>query len=143
MTRTTFLLLPALIAVAAFATTTSFAAEDAGAQTIRPAAYKPVPGDARLGEKLFNDPKLSTIGMSCASCHANRGAFSDSFATPYPHIVAMARNQLSRESIHLDEMIQACMIMPMQAQPLAWDSTELAALVTYVQILQKTFKPSR
>lgn len=55
----------------------------------------------------------------------------------------MARDQLGRDPIHLDEMIQGCMVMPMAAPPLAWDSKELAALTAYVQTLQKTFKPSR
>lgn len=108
----------------------------------RPAGYKPIAGDAKLGEKLFNDKKLSSNGMACASCHTNHGAFHASFSKPYPHTVAMARDQLGRETVHLDEMIQACMVMPMAAKPLAWNSKELAALVAYVQIQQKTFKPA-
>lgn len=114
-----------------------------GAQTVRPAGYKPIAGDPVLGEKLFNDKKLSTNGMSCASCHANHGAYSNSFAKPYPHTVAMARDQLGLKKVYLDEMIQACMVMPMEAKPLPWDSKELAALVAYVEQQQKTFKPTK
>lgn len=121
----------------------AFADENAGAQTIRPVGYKPIAGDVKLGKKLFNDTKLSTNGMSCATCHANHAAYSASFAQPYPHVVAMAKNQLGRQTVHLDEMIQACMLMPMAAQPLPWDSQELAALVAYVQLQQKTFKAAR
>ena len=80
--------------------------------------------------------------MACATCHANHGAFQVSFAQPYPHTVQMAKNQLGRKTVHLDEMIQACMVMPMEAKPLPWDSKELAALVAYVQTQQKSFKPS-
>ncbi|MBK7280307.1 cytochrome c peroxidase [Candidatus Aalborgicola defluviihabitans] len=130
-------LLSVLIASLGFATGALAANE-----TIRPAGYKPIAGDAQLGEKLFNDTKLSTNGMSCASCHANYGAFSASFAKPYPHAVTMAKDQLGRKSIYLDEMIQACMVMPMAAKPLPWDSRELAGLTAYVQTLQKTFKPA-
>jgi cytochrome c len=130
-------LLAVLIASLGFATGASAANE-----TIRPAGYTPIAGDAKLGEKLFNDTKLSTNGMSCASCHANHGAFSASFAKPYPHTVAMAKNQLGRKTVYLDEMIQACMVMPMAAKPLPWDSKELAGLTAYVQTLQKSFKPA-
>lgn len=118
-------------------------AGDDGALTVRPAGYKPIAGDTVLGEKLFNDTKLSTNGMSCASCHANHGSYSNSFAKPYPHMVVMARDQLGRKKVHLDEMIQACMVMPMAAKPLPWESQELAALVAYAEQQQKTFKPTK
>jgi len=111
--------------------------------TSRPAGYQPRPGDPAAGEKLFNDTRLSSNGMSCASCHANNASFSDSFAQPYPHAVAMARDQLGRQTIHLDEMVQACMVMPMAARPLPWDSKALADLTAYMAQVQKTFKPSR
>ena len=42
-----------------------------------------------------------------------------------------------------DEMVQGCMVMPMAAKPLPWDSPELAALVAYVEQQQKTFKPAQ
>jgi len=129
-------------AVATLAVPTAFAAGDPGAQITRPAGYKPLVGDAALGEKLFNDTKLSTNGMSCASCHANHGAFQASFAKPYPHTVAMAKEQLGRKTVYLDEMIQGCMVMPMAAKPLPWDSKELADLTAYTASLQKSFKPS-
>lgn len=124
------------------AASTAVAGGDPGAQITRPAGYKPKAGDVALGEKLFNDTKLSTNGMSCASCHANHGAFQASFAKPYPHTVAMARDQLGRKTVYLDEMVQGCMVMPMAAKPLPWDSKELAALTAYTASLQKTFKPS-
>ena len=125
------------------AATCAMAAGDSGSSITRPAGYKPMAGDAALGSKLFNDTKLSSNGMSCASCHANHGAFQASFAKPYPHTVAMAKEQLGRKTVHLDEMVQGCMVMPMAAKPLPWDSKELAALTAYTASLQKTFKPSR
>lgn len=127
---------------ALLAATGAVAAGDPGASITRSAGYKPMAGDAALGEKLFNDTKLSTNGMSCASCHANHGAFQASFAKPYPHTVAMAKDQLGRKTVHLDEMIQGCMVMPMAAKPLPWDSKELAALTAYTASLQKSFKPT-
>lgn len=123
-----------------FISGTAFAQNAAGAATVRPAGYKPKVGDPTTGEKLFNDKKLSTNGMACATCHANNASFSDSFAKPYPHKVAMANDDLGIKSIHLDEMIQACMVMPMQAKPLPWNSKELAELTAYMNQAQKTFK---
>lgn len=140
MAKLSMTLAPALFAL--LAATGAMAAGDPGASITRPAGYKPMVGDAALGEKLFNDTKLSTNGMSCASCHANQGAFQASFAKPYPHTVAMAKEQLGRKTVHLDEMVQGCMVMPMAAKPLPWDSKELAALTAYTASLQKTFKPA-
>lgn len=127
---------------AAFAALPAQAQNAAGAEAVRPAGYKPRAGDPTAGEKLFNDTKLSTNGMSCASCHANHASFSDSFAKPYPHTVAMANDQLGIKTIHLDEMVQACMVMPMAAKPLPWNSKELADLTAYMAEVQKTFKPA-
>ncbi|RUP24759.1 MAG: hypothetical protein EKK45_23265 [Curvibacter sp.] len=123
------------------AATSVMAASDPGAAVTRPTGYKPLIGDPVLGEKLFNDKKLSTNGMSCANCHAIHGAFQASFGKPYPHTVGMAKEHLGRKSVYLDEMVQGCMVMPMAAKPLPWDSKELAALTAYTASLQKTFKP--
>lgn len=139
MRKNTLAFLIALFVIAPLA----FAADNAATQITRPAGYKPMSGDARLGEKLFNDVKLSSNGMSCASCHANHGAYRASFAEPYPHRVTMAQEQMGRKTVYLDEMIQACMVIPMAARPLPWNSKELAGLVAYLQNQQKSFKPSR
>lgn len=111
----------------------------------RPPGYKAYAGDhqelARVGEKLWHDTKLSTNGFSCNTCHQNHGAFQKSFAKPFPHQVAMARDKAGMKTVHLDEMIQACMVMPMAAKPLPWNSRELAAITAYTMDVQKTFKP--
>ncbi len=132
-----------VLVAAALSSTASFAQNASGAATVRPAGYKPKAGDTAAGEKLFADKKLSTNGMSCATCHANNASFTESFAKPYPHKVAMANDDLGIKSIHLDEMIQACMVMPMQAKPLQWNSKELANLTAYVAQIQKSFKPKQ
>ena len=123
-----------------FASSATMAQNTAGSTVVRPVDYKPKAGDLSAGEKLFFDKKLSTNGMSCATCHANNASFLDSFAKPYPHQVAMANDALQIKTIYLDEMIQACLIMPMQAQPLPWSSDELADLTSYMTEIQKTFK---
>ncbi|GAA3528783.1 c-type cytochrome [Zobellella aerophila] len=111
----------------------------------RPANYQPYQGDkaelVSLGQALFNDTSLSSNGLSCSSCHQGQQMYQASFAMAYPHPVAMAQGQFGLSQVHLDEMIQICMVAPMAAQPLAWDSKELAALVAYVETEQATFNP--
>jgi len=111
----------------------------------RPQGYQPDAGDhqelAKVGKKLWNDTKLSTNGFSCNTCHQDHGAFQKSFVQPYPHRVAMAKDKAGMKTVHLDEMIQACMVMPMAAKPLPWHSRELAALTAYALDVQKTYKP--
>lgn len=57
-------------------------------------------------------------------------------------MVAMARDQAGLKRIRADEMVQFCMVVPMAAKPLPWNSKELAALTAYTLELQKAFKPA-
>jgi len=95
----------------------------------------------RKGEKLFKDTSLSSNGLSCNSCHTKHALFKNTFSEAYPHYVKMANEQSGVKKVELDEMVQFCMVVPMAAKPLPWDSTKLAALTAYTAELQKTFKP--
>ena len=101
----------------------------------RPEGYTPYQGDVAelraLGEKLFNDNSLSSNGLSCATCHTNGMVYLDTFKDQYPHFVAMGKRDFGMGMVHLDEMVQICMVAPMAAEPLEWDSKELAALTEY------------
>lgn len=129
--------------VLALSATMAFAQTMPGASTVRPSGYQAATGDPGVGRALFNDTTLSTNEMSRASCHVKHRAFSASFAKPYPHQIAMARTQLGLKKVFLDEMVLVCMLMPMAAKPLPWNSKELANLSSYVTELQKSFKPAR
>ncbi len=76
------------------------------------------------GARLWNDTSLGTAGVSCASCHPN-GALLNS--KPYPKHVKM-----TEDIVTLDQMINFCMMNPMKAKPLAWNSQKLTALAAYV-----------
>ena len=95
------------------------------------------------GKELWSDTKLSSSGsISCSSCHVNNyGQMQDTFDAPYPHTVAMAKDRAGLEMVNAAEMVQLCMMIPMNNQPLAWDSQELAALAAYVTDIQKGFEP--
>ena len=76
------------------------------------------------GARLWNDTSLGTAGVSCASCHPN-GALLNS--KPWPKHIKM-----TEDIVTLDQMINFCMMNPMKAKPLAWNSQKLTALAAYV-----------
>jgi cytochrome c len=90
------------------------------------------------GERLFKDKSLSTNGSSCYSCHAGFGLLNATFAKPFPHMVSMAKDN-GRNKVALDEMIQLCMLAPMEAKALPWGSRKLAALTAYMTEFQKSY----
>lgn len=92
-----------------------------------------------LGQKLYADEKLSTNGMSCMSCHANFDAFNDTFKKPYPHFVQMANDAAGLKTATAENMVQICMVAPMEAEPLPWGSKELRALTVYVEKLRADY----
>ncbi|MEE9322336.1 MAG: hypothetical protein V3U76_17990 [Granulosicoccus sp.] len=106
-------------------------------QIVRPADMTPVLTDRSAlvtkGEALWNDKSLSSNGLACSSCHVgNVAAFKTTFKEPYPHQVEMASDMGGLETIDADGMVQLCMLVPMKADILPWDSEELAALTAYV-----------
>lgn len=113
----------------------------------RPADYQPFEGDpealAALGEDLFYNRELSTNNLACASCHMEGAGYADTFAQPFPHHVEMAQRDFGLNEVHLDEMVQICMVSPMAAEPLDWDSEELAALVEFMKLEQEAFQEGR
>ena len=113
------------------------------AEITRPAGTVPFVGTTvelvTLGAKLFLDESLSTNKMSCNSCHADLGAYSDSFKSAYPHRMGMAADMFGVEKIEAEQAVQLCMLVPMEAKSLDWKSRELAALTAYVLKVQKDF----
>ncbi|MFZ5609724.1 MAG: c-type cytochrome [Pseudomonadota bacterium] len=94
---------------------------------------------AARGRTLFSDTSLSTNGLSCNSCHEGLASYADTFKTPYPHFVQMGKDMFGLQQVTTEQMVQLCMVSPMAAKPLAWDSVELAALSAYVDEVQKAF----
>lgn len=93
----------------------------------RPEGTQPFRGDPLAlvteGRELWNSKKISgTDSISCATCHKDGTAMlQPSFAKSYPHFVQMAFDVANKESITLEEMVQLCMVKPMQTNPFAWD----------------------
>ena len=94
------------------------------------------------GERLWNDPSIGKSGLSCGNCHVQGYALMNpTFAKPYPHFVAMAKERAGVEQVNAAEMVNFCMLVPMAAEPLPWDSRQLAALTAYVEHLQPSYRP--
>lgn len=110
----------------------------------RPADFTPLqfPDETALkaeGEKLFDSLQLSENGLTCKSCHFKLEAYAESFKSPYPHPVGMAKRRAGLKQVHEDEMVQLCLVVTMDSNPLPWDSRELAALTAYVLQQQVDF----
>ncbi|WP_017220547.1 hypothetical protein [Moritella dasanensis] len=85
------------------------------------------------GEQLWKDPSIGQSGLACETCHTGGAALNATFKQPYPHQVAMVEDQTGLTSITAEQMVQFCMLKPMQSDIFAWDSKELAALTLYVE----------
>ncbi len=83
-----------------------------------------------LGEKLWNDTKLSTNGKKCTTCHANGTLLKLDKA--FPKVIQMAGGVLS-----LEQMINFCLTKPMAGKPFPSDSPELTAMAAYHESLAK------
>jgi len=114
---------------------------------VRPAGVgAPAASNAAMvarGKALWNDKSLGNSGLACQSCHVNGAALNATFAQAYPHKIAMPTQMAGVGAIHLDEMVQFCMVVPMQAKPMKWGSQELAALTAYSAEVQKGFNPCK
>ncbi|MEQ8966349.1 MAG: hypothetical protein RID91_11030 [Azospirillaceae bacterium] len=77
--------------------------------------------------------------MTCLTCHEGLAAYQPTFEEAFPHPVAMAQSRAGLDEVNAAEMVQRCMVVPMAAEPLPWESEELAALAAYVEVLQAEF----
>jgi len=94
------------------------------------------------GKKLWKDPGLGKSGLACASCHVgNYALMNKSFAKSYPHRVEMAELRAGVKKVNAAEMVNFCMVVPMNGDPLPWGSQKLAALAAYVESIQPGYKP--
>jgi hypothetical protein len=95
---------------------------------IRAEKIKTLDEAIRYGKKLWKDPSFGSSGLSCNSCHEAGKTYTRTVLQPYPHFVNMPNDVVT-----LDQMINFCMINPMKADPLPYDSKEMTALSAYFQ----------
>jgi len=76
------------------------------------------------GRELWVDGKLGSNGVACAQCHPNA---ADTHPETYPKF----QQQLGRV-IALRDMINWCLMNPLEGAPLELDSAEMVAMEAYV-----------
>ena len=76
------------------------------------------------GRKLWASPELGTNGVACAQCHPNA-------ANTHPETYPKFQKQLGRV-IALSEMINWCILNPLEGKPLALDDPRMVAMEAYI-----------
>jgi len=80
---------------------------------------------AQQGRDLWVSPELGTNGVVCAQCHPNG-------ANTHPETYPKFQKQLGRV-IALWEMINWCIMNPLESDPLAADDPKMTALSAYIK----------
>jgi len=89
-----------------------------------------------MGEKLWKKVELGNSGLSCWDCHEDYENFDPDTVGPFPHFVNMPN-----DIVTLDQMINFCMINPMESQKLDSSSIEMTAMAAFYQKFIKSYKP--
>ena len=76
------------------------------------------------GRELWVSPDLGTNGVACAQCHPNA-------ANTHPETYPKFQKQLGRV-IALRDMINWCLLNPLEGTPLAFDDPRLVAMEAYI-----------
>jgi len=97
-----------------------------GRVMIREHAFDNFRQAADAGAKMWKDESLGTAGVACLSCHADNAMLNFDRNQNFPHYVAMVGDVVT-----LDQMINFCMLNPMQGEPFEANSKELTAMAAY------------
>jgi thiosulfate dehydrogenase len=81
------------------------------------------------GRELWTSSDLGTNGVACAQCHPNA-------ANTHPETYPKFQQQLGRVA-PLRDMINWCLMNPLEGEPLALDDPDLVAIETYVSYERK------
>lgn len=79
---------------------------------------------AQKGRALWTDGKLGTNGVACAQCHPNA-------ANTHPETYPKFQQQLGRVAA-LRDMINWCLMNPLEGKALAFDDAKMVAIEAYV-----------
>ena len=111
-----------LAAAALFATTTLQADEFTGADLdLWQSQYQAA---VKKGRQVFTDPGLGTNGVVCAQCHPNA-------ANTHPETYPKFQKQLGKVAT-MAEMINFCIMNPLEGKPLALDDPRMIAIQAYI-----------
>jgi cytochrome c len=129
-----------LAIVIAFAVAAAFAQDEMAEEKKERDPEQEFKFAVKRGKALFNDPKLGTSNMTCASCHKDGGTVDgimgemkikafEKLNVHYPKYMSMM-GQIDKV-ITLDQMVNFCVVTPLKGEALAADDQRLADLVAY------------
>ena len=102
-------------------------ASDDAKKPIRPHAFNSFQEAVAMGKKMWNDDEgMGKAGVACLSCHADFEMLNLGKHQNFPHYV-----KLVGDVVTLDQMINYCLLNPMQGHELAQDSKEMTAMAAY------------
>ncbi len=78
----------------------------------------------KKGRQIFTDPGLGTNGVVCAQCHPNA-------ANTHPETYPKFQKQLGKVAT-MAEMINFCIMNPLEGKPLALDDPRMIAIQAYI-----------
>ncbi len=88
-----------------------------------------------MGKKLWNNDNLGKSGLSCMSCHDDHENLHPEKGLHWPRYVGMTNDILT-----LDQMINFCMVNPIEGKPLDPNSMEMTAMAAYYMQYMKSAK---
>ena len=83
------------------------------------------------GDRLFHSDELGTNGLACAMCHPHA-------AGTHPETYPKFQTQLKKVAL-LRDMVNWCVMNPLEGAPLAADDPRMEALEAYI-LMQRTGK---
>jgi len=78
----------------------------------------------KTGRELWVSPDLGTNGVACAQCHPNA-------ANTHPETYPKFQQQLGRV-VALRDMINWCILNPLEGEPLERDDSRMVAIEAYI-----------
>jgi len=106
-----------------------------GNQSVRKHAFDNFQQAVAYGKKLWSDENIGTSGVACLSCHANYELLHFERNQNFPHFVKMVGDVVS-----LDQMINYCMLNPMQGKQWGKHSKELTAMGAYYRAYRMQYR---
>jgi cytochrome c len=128
-------ILLAVVIVVAFATFLAYAQEKMMEKKMT--ADEHLKASIMRGKALFSDPTLGTNGRKCDDCHAMGGTMEGKLGelTIPPFNMVNHKYPMywktTKKVMTLDQVINVCIMTPMEGEPLAWDDQRLADLAAY------------
>ncbi len=90
-----------------------------------------------MGEKLWNNEKLGNSGFSCMTCHEDHEKLNiGKHRGVWPHYVDMPK-----DIVTFTQMINVCMINPMEGKQIEPNSITMTAFQAYYTEYIKSFNP--